>query len=71
MRRGKYKVCEASILYLDTKGHIQFGGMPPPVQKDDLCPCCWMNENPKEEMPGLPGWETYLKRHKLYVRRKN
>jgi hypothetical protein len=61
MKRGECKVCHSTILYLETNNHIQFGGKPPPVQKDDLCPVCWCMSHPDEEMPQLPGWEHAVK----------
>jgi hypothetical protein len=57
---GKCKTCGQGILYLATKRHIQFGGLPPPVQKDDLCPKCWMKAHPNEQVPALPGWHSAL-----------
>ncbi|MBL9091671.1 MAG: hypothetical protein JNL96_10630 [Planctomycetaceae bacterium] len=62
MEHGKCKLCGATILYLETKSHINFGGTPPPVQKDGLCPSCWVKTHPGEMMPQLPGWEYALKR---------
>ncbi len=32
MEKGKCKECSRTILYLNTRAHIQFGGVPPPVQ---------------------------------------
>jgi hypothetical protein len=60
MESGSCKICGARILYLETKARINFGGAPPPVQKDDLCPKCWMKTHQGEAMPQLPGWEYDL-----------
>lgn len=57
MELGKCKTCNKSILYLETRAHIQFGGYPPPVQLDDLCPSCWVKKHPGEKAPCLPGWD--------------
>ncbi len=35
--------------------------MAPPVQKDDLCPVCWVDIHPDEEVPKLPGWQYMLR----------
>ncbi len=53
--------CEKSVLFLETRAHIQFGGVPPPVQLEGLCPICWVHFHPDKEVPQLPGWEYTLR----------
>lgn len=52
--------CGRRVLYLETIRRITFGAMPPPVQKDGLCPFCWVETHPGESIPQLPGWEYAL-----------
>lgn len=56
--------CDRTVLYLETKRRITFGGMPPPVQKDGFCPFCWVEVHPGEPVPELPGWEWTLRTEK-------
>jgi hypothetical protein len=43
--------CNRRVLYLETKRRICLGGTPPPVQKDGLCPICWVQTHPGEPVP--------------------
>jgi hypothetical protein len=61
MESKKCQRCGRLVLYLETKRRISFAGTLPPVQKDGLCPVCWMEAHPGETIPGLPGWDRDLK----------